>query len=467
MHFPFSLFRRKPFWGILGSLSLTLLDAQSLDWKLIRTVEWAEHRYAALTTETLHSNQEQFVNYTTASGIWRIQNDATWTSGFLPGTLWYLDALAPDPIWASRAVHWDAGVRSRAYATDNDTGFQILDSFGTALEVGATVDVDDYTRVLLDAADTLVTERWNPTIGALRAWPANTANPTSMPFEVNIDMLMNLELLFWATEHGGPESYRTIAISHADRSWEDLVREDGSTFHVVSYDASGNVLSERTHQGWKRDSTWSRGQAWGVYGYTMLYRHTALPRMLTRAEALLAYFLEATEADAGDAIPFSDFDAPLDSLNPRDSSAAAIIASAALELYHLTGESRHRDVAERILQSLSAPPYLATERSWQSLLTGASEKWGESEVGAIFADFYLLEAVWRYWNWLESDLGSWRGQTIESGYQLDHDPTFGRAFVAYAPWIYRRQTRQWVYVLNTDTPAGGEWGYFARPATAR
>jgi hypothetical protein len=322
------------------------------------------------------------------------------------------------------------------------------------------VDVEDYTNVILTGAETTVNERYNPTIGAIRWWPQGDDTPTTMPFEVIIDMMMNLEILLWAADNGGPATYADYAIQHADTSWRDNVREDGSTYHVVIYDGSGAVTGKRTHQGWTRDSTWSRGQAWAVYGYTMLYRYTGLPRMLERAEICFDYFAAATDAQSWDGIPFSDFDAPTNGNNPKDSSAAAIVASASFELYQITGKPKFLIRAMRILDSLTQPPYVDASSPFESLVEKASEKWGEDEVGAIFADFYLLESIIRYGDWFPDNLGNWYGIKVQPGHYVETGPWMGDVNVLARPWLYNYNLAGWVY-LGEDAPeeATGDWMY--------
>jgi len=357
--------------------------------------------YLAVTV--LDNNREAFTSYTTESGDWIIQPDATWTSGFIPGIYWYLYAMTGDTHWQEYALHWSEGTLSRAYATDNDTGFQIFNSFGLGYTLGGQ-DNQDYLDVLSTGAYTLVDQRYNPDIGAFRSWDQSIANPYELPFEVNIDQLMNMELVLWVGLNNDNPDYIDYAIQHADNTWLNNVREDASTFHVVSYNLDGTTNLRRTHQGWRDDSTWSRGQAWAVYGYTMYYRYTGLDRMLERAIANFDYFIEATEAQTDDFVPYSDFDAPIDEMNPRDSSATAIVASAALELYHITGEERYLDIAEEMLLSLTSDEFLSTDGLYDSILLRGSEKWGEPELGTIFGDYFFIEALYRWTQWSPREL---------------------------------------------------------------
>lgn len=462
--------KRYPFMLMLMSIVSAgplLAGPSAIGIRFDQTVDFAEQQSSKLAAEVLSNNPERFVNYTTASGVWRTQNSRTWTSGFVPGIFWYLNELSGDPIWAANAMQWAEGVRSRATATDNDTSFQIFSSFGLGYILTGESN-QAYKNVILAAAETVSTQRYNETIGCYRSWGQGgdgVSNPTSLPFEVIIDQMMNLELQLWAGYNGGPAKYIDEAISHADKTWENGVREDGGTFHVVAYNLDGSVDYKRTHQGWRADSTWSRGQAWAVYGFTMLYRYTGLPRMLERARICYDFFLAETFNDSRDYIAYSDFDAPLDSRNPRDTSASAIVAAAAIELYEITGESSFLRHAEAILDSLSGPRYLARGTRYQSILRKASEKWGEPEVGAIFADYYLLEAMYR-WSQVEQEpaviTGSWAGYDILNAAFVDTASWMGWFRSSYAPYYYNYTLEGWLYSPDGVANRSGGWFYSFR-----
>ncbi|MEX0330316.1 MAG: glycoside hydrolase family 88 protein [Puniceicoccaceae bacterium] len=425
----------------------------------------AEKQGLRLANSVLGNNRERFVNYTTEAGVWRTQSDGTWTSGFVPGMFWYLWALTGESSWRDKAMHWTEGTRSRATATDNDTGFQIYCSFGLGYMFDETLR-SDYGAVMRQGAKTLVDERYNATIGCFRSWDQNTSNPTSLPFEVNIDQMMNLELILWAGQNGGPAGYVDYAVSHADKTWEHNVREDGGTYHVVAYNLDGTVDYKRTHQGWTTDSTWSRGQAWAVYGYTMVYRYTGLPRMLERARICYDFFINETLKDDFNYVPYSDFDAPLDSRNPRDTSAAAIVAAAAIELFEITGEKAFLTDAEAIMEHLSSPRYFSIGTNYQSLLLAASEKWGRGEVGAIFADYYFLETLWR-WNGLEREpgvvTGSWGGYDMLDWRFVDTGSWMGWLSASADPYVYNYKIEGWMYAYPGTQSVTGGWFYRYNP----
>jgi len=452
---------------VAGSLMLAELVGapSSIAIREAKVLEHAGDRAQRLAEQVLGNNQEKFVDYTTTGGIWNVKNDSTWCSGFVPGIYWYLWAITGEESWRQLAMKWTEGVRSRATATDNDTGFQVYDSFGLGYAFDESLRAD-YGQVLLQGAATLVNQRYNVNIGCFRSWDQNLTDPYAGLFEVNIDQMMNLELILWAGLNGGPTEYVDYAVSHADKTWENNVRPDGSTYHVVSYNLDGTVASKRTHQGWTRDSTWSRGQAWAVYGYTMLYRYTGLQRMLSRAIRCYDYFIRETILDDNGYVPYSDFDAPLDSLNPRDTSAGAIVASAALELYQITGDRRYLLNAEAILESLSSPKYLTIGWGWQSILGGASEKWGRSDVGAIFADYFFLEALYR---WEQADqppgqvTGNWAGYDVMDSRFVDTGSWMGWLMARDAPYVYHYGLEGWLYAEESTESDQGAWFYAFRP----
>jgi len=357
-----------------------------------------ESKSEGLANNALQSNQNIFTDYTNEAGQWDNKRNKTWCSGFVPGIFWYLNALSNDKVWKERAMFWTEGVRDRAVKTDNDTGFQIFDSFGLGYTIGGE-NSEDYKSVMVTGANTLVEQRYNKQIGAFRSWKQGIKDPTILPFEVNIDQLMNMELVLWVGENANKPEYTKMAISHADKTWENNVRDNGSTYHVVGYNLEGDVVDKRTHQGWKDDSTWSRGQAWAVYAYAMFYRYTGLDRMLERSKKSYQYFIEATKHQTDDLVPYSDFDAPLNAQNPRDTSATAVVASALLELYKITKDEEYLKDAEAMLVSLSTPEFLAMDSAYQAILLKGSEKWGEPEVGSIFGDYFFIEALYRWQQW--------------------------------------------------------------------
>ena len=278
------------------------------------------------------------------------------------------------------------------YGGSHDIGFIIYCSFGNGYRLKPSAG---YRKVILQAARTLLT-RFNPVVGCIRSW-----DNRKWTFPVIIDNMMNLELLFWASQNGGTRQMYDAAVSHAERTMQNHFRPDGSTYHVVDYDTTnGAVRAKTTHQGYADESTWARGQAWAVYGFTMAYRYTHDGRFLRTAQRAADYFMNRLPSDH---IPYWDFDAPGIPNEPRDASAGAIAASGLLELgTNATADSLRRkyfDAAEVILAALASPPYLSEGTHSSGIIshsTGNKPAGSEIDVDLIYGDYYFLEGLQRY-----------------------------------------------------------------------
>ncbi len=329
---------------------------------------------------------------TDTAGSWNTTGAGAWTSGFFPGSLWLLYQQTADPVWKTRAEAWKASIEAQKHTTStHDLGFMLFNSFGNGYRLAGK---DSYRQVVLTAAKSLAS-RYSAKVGCIKSWDGGSSD-----YKVIVDNLMNLELLFWASRHGGNPAWRDMAVSHALRARSDHVRADGSTFHLVNYDpATGAVKYKGTVQGYSNDSTWSRGQAWAVYGFTMAYRETRDPRFLGTARRTADYFINHLPSDK---VPYWDFAAPRIPAEPRDSSAAAIAASGLLDLARLEPDalrrSRYLTAAKGILASLSSTAYLAEGSSSRAiLLHGTYNKpRGKYDTGLIWGDYYFLEALLRY-----------------------------------------------------------------------
>jgi unsaturated chondroitin disaccharide hydrolase len=330
---------------------------------------------------------------TLPDGSWQVAEAGDWTSGFFPGCLWFMFELRGDSSLRSDAERWMAGLEFQQYNTrTHDVGFIINNSYGNAYRI---VCDDHYRQVLLQAAASLST-RYNPSVGCLRSWDWG-----DWSYPVIIDNMMNLELLFWASKHGGSTTLRDIAVNHALKTMQNHFRPDGSTYHLVNYDPStGAVVGKGTHQGYSDESVWSRGQAWAIYGFTMAYRETGDTRFLETAERAAQYFLDHLPADN---IPYWDFLAPGIPDVDRDVSAAAVSCSALLELSQLaadpTAKIRYFQVAKDLLCILCQPPYLSEGTPSMGVLNhgvGNAPAGKDVDVSLIYADYYFLEAIHRY-----------------------------------------------------------------------
>jgi unsaturated chondroitin disaccharide hydrolase len=362
----------------------------ALDDTVRADLEFAQDR---LATTAASVPAGRYPASTGPDGDWVSTGPSAWTSGFFPGSLWLAYGATGDPYWRSQAEARLAGLRGQRRDTSgNDQGFKLLGSFGNAHRLTGE---DGYRRVAMRGAESLAS-RFSPVVGGTRSWGSGS----SPDFTVIVDNLMNLELLFWASKHGGDPALYGMALSHALRTMRDHVRRDGSTSHVVDYSTrTGLVKRRRTRQGNARDSTWSRGQAWAVYGFTMAYRETGDPRLLDTARRTADWFIAHLPPDM---VPYWDFDAPGIPDAPRDSSAAAIAASGLLELAALEPDAAraagYRRNAESIIGALSSADYLARgRRTYAILMHGTQDRpRGSYDTGLVFGDYYFVEALLRY-----------------------------------------------------------------------
>lgn len=319
-----------------------------------------------------------------------------WCSGFFPGTLWYVYENGRNAEVLEYARMFTARVEREKLTTDNhDVGFMLYCSFGNGLRL--TGD-ESYADVLLTGARSLAT-RFRPEVGLIRSWDHNRDR---WQYPVIIDNLMNLELLLWAADRSGDESLRRMALSHADKTLENHFRPDCSSYHVVSYDTlTGRPHLRQTHQGFADNSAWSRGQAWGLYGYTFLYRMTGERRYFGQARRIARFLIDHPRMPA-DGVPYWDFDAPDIPAAPRDASAAAIMASALVELSGFAQGAEAEEFlafAERQIRTLASPDYTAPVGENGGFIlchgTGAYPFSSEVDVPLPYADYYYLEALTR------------------------------------------------------------------------
>ncbi|QNF35153.1 glycoside hydrolase family 88 protein [Adhaeribacter swui] len=329
----------------------------------------------------------------TESGKLRLVAPRDWTSGFFPGNLWFLYEHTQDPYWLSQAQAFTIKLINEQYDTGtHDVGFKVYNSFGPAYRLTHN---SAYRQAIVQAAKSLAT-RFNPNTGCIRSWDHST-NRWHNP--VIIDNMINLELLFAATRLSGDSTFYKIAVSHANTTLKNHFRADYSSWHVVDYDSvTGAVLKKTTAQGYSNSSAWARGQAWGLYGYTMCYRETKNKKYLDHAEKIATYILNHPNLPA-DGIPYWDFNAPLIPQEPRDASAAAVIASA---LYELSQYSNRKDslwtAADKIMTNLASKYISPVGKNYGFiLLHSTGNKPGKTEIDAplIYADYYYLEALIR------------------------------------------------------------------------
>ncbi len=315
-----------------------------------------------------------------------------WTSGFFPGCLWFLYEYSGETYWKEEAQKYTVYLEDeKNNDTTHDMGFKMMCSFGNGYRLGGN---EEYRDILLHSARTLAT-RFNPRVGCIRSWDHNRSK---WQFPVIIDNMMNLELLFWAFRASGDSGFYRIAVSHANTTLRNHFRADHSTWHVVDYDTlTGAVRNKQTHQGYSDDSAWSRGQAWGLYGYTLCFRESGDRRYLSQAQKIADFILDHKNMPA-DGIPFWDYDAPRIPDEPRDASAGAILCSALYDLSGFLGQDgeKYAAKADVILASLSSAKYRAQtgEAGYFILKHGSGDipHQIEIDVPLIYADYYFLEA---------------------------------------------------------------------------
>src|SRR5690606_38329588 len=327
---------------------------------------------------------------------WKFVPIEDWTSGFWPGTLWYLYEYTGDEKWKEEADKFTGYLTplSQAPADNHDLGFMVFCSFGNGYRL---TNNPEYKEVILRTSDTL-TALYNPIVGTMLSWP-EMEEKMNWPHNTIIDNMMNMEMLFWASKNGGTDSLYDIAVSHARVTMQNQFRDDYTVYHVVVYDKeNGKKIKGVTHQGYADESYWARGQAWAIYGYTMTYRETGDQELLDFAQKVTDVYLQRLPEDK---IPFWDFDAPNIPDEPRDASAAAITASALLELSTYLNDAGkaayYRESAKEMIKELSSPDYQSNGQNPAFLLhsTGHYPHGYEIDASINYADYYYIEALLR------------------------------------------------------------------------
>lgn len=326
---------------------------------------------------------------------WRYTQVGSWTCGFWPGILWYLYEDTKDNMWREAAGKVTDMIAPLAYrkAKSHDSGFIMMCSLGNGYRLTGK---PEYKEGLLHAADSLAM-LYNPVVGTILSWPG-MVKKENWPHNTIIDNMMNLELLFWAARNGGGQYLYDIACKHAETTMKHQFRKDYSCYHVAVYDTlDGHFIKGVTHQGLSDDSMWARGQAWAIYGYTMVYRETHDVRFLDFARKVSDVYLKNLPEDY---VPYWDFNDPSIPDAPRDASAACVVASALLELSgYLPAEKalEYKQAAVKMLASLSSDKYQCGKSKPAFLLhsTGHLPAGSEIDASIIYADYYYMEALLR------------------------------------------------------------------------
>lgn len=359
-----------------------------------RVFEVAEYQFTEMDKTLTDTN----VPKSTRFGVLVPSETKSWTSGFYPGSLWYVYMYTGNENTKALAEkNTEKLYIETQRVRSHDIGFMVNCSYGNALRI--TGD-EKYREPYINAAK-LLTTRFNPTVGLTQSWNI-TPSRKHWKFPVIIDNMMNLELLTQAHKMSGIDSLLTVAVTHANTTMKNHFRPDYTTWHVVDYDPeTGDIRMKVTHQGYSDDSAWSRGQAWAVYGYTMMFREVGDEAYLALAENIARMLLDKLPEDG---IPYWDFDSPDIPDAQRDASAGAIMASSFIELAGYTKDKalskELMEMAETQIRTLASPEYLAEKgRNGFFLLkhsVGSYPSDTEVNVPLTYADYYFLEALLRY-----------------------------------------------------------------------
>lgn len=356
----------------------------------------AASEQALLMAKELENQEGKLPKTINKDGKLETSNYSWWCSGFFPGELWYLYENNPTPELKKYAeMYTERLEKVKDITYSHDVGFMLYCSYGNGYRITGN---PSYKDVMITGANSLCT-RYDSVIGAIRSWDFNKQK---WQYPVIIDNMMNLELLTWTSKTTGDNRFKNIALSHADVTMKNHFRDDYSCYHVVSYDTiTGVPHIKQTHQGAADESAWARGQAWALYGYTMMYRETGKPEYLEQAKHI-ANFIMNHPALPEDKIPYWDFDAPGIPNVPRDASAAAIMASAFIELSQIDkGDFGKQcfNIAEQQIRSLTSPEYLAVKGTNGNFIlmhsTGNFPGKSEVDVPLTYADYYYVEALMR------------------------------------------------------------------------
>lgn len=334
---------------------------------------------------------------------WNGTRISNWTVGFWSGMLWHLYEYDQNEQWLQHAIHYTNELEAIKDLTFNthDLGVMAYLSFGHGYRL--TGD-PDYRQILLATADKLV-QLYESNTGTLLSWPW-MIDIWNWPHHTIITSMMNLNILFWASKNGRPDYY-DMAVGHADAVMEHLIRSDYTTWQVVHLDTlSKKAIKKQTFNGLNDNSTWSRGQAFAIYGFTNTFVETGEQRFLAAAQGLANTFIDRLPEDY---VPYWDFDVVASEDMLKDVSAAAIAASALMELSQHTRNNRLKNkffhAGKKIIEHLSDPPYRSNKANNAFLLHGVGNRNADSEidVSLIYADYYYLESLIRYRQIIQAD----------------------------------------------------------------
>lgn len=399
-----------PFLFVLASCNKTETTKGAF---IDENVTFASQQTDAMLEHVGKPNGKNYPRSMNDKGELIVTNMYDWTPGFFPGSLWYLYELTGNEEWKSVAQEWTESLEPlRTFTKHHDLGFMMYCSYGNAERIASK---PEYKDILIESAESLST-RYDERTKAIKSWNSfKSWNDDSIfHYPVIIDNMMNLEMLFHASKVSGNPKYYDIAVAHAQSTLQNQMRDDFTTFHVVNYDTiTGNVLDRVTAQGYSDNSMWARGQAWAIYGFTMVYRETKDPKFLDAAINAANVYIDNLPEDL---IPYWDFNVEQEGYLPgkrshalefkgenlKDVSAGAIVCSALFELSELSNTPFYADIATQMLETLASPAYRATLGTNANFLllhsVGSIPHKFEIDKPLVYADYYFLEALNRYKN---------------------------------------------------------------------
>lgn len=375
--------------------------AQNTASKLDHAFEFAQEQMR----KTLLQVDERFAGTTYVfpmvskpDGTWMWTNAQSWTSGFFPSALWNVYQRTGDPFWKEKATPLTLRIANQSKQTD-ESSFRFLNTFGSLYrETG-----DPQYRQLMIESALAKDATFNSKVGAYRSWNRkSTSGDPRANFPVLMDHTMDLELLLWVAKETNNQGMLNRVIRHGNTVAKYLIRPDGGSYQWGYFDKdTGAFISGETLQGLADEGTWARGQAWGIHGFTTLYRETKRPEFLAAARKLSDYYIANLPADF---IPYWDFNDPAIPNTFRDSSAAAIAASGMAQLSTLITDpaaaAKYRTAATKMLDSLASSKYLAEGSGDPGILLHGAwyvpSPYNNGDAALSWGDFYFMEAMSRF-----------------------------------------------------------------------
>jgi unsaturated chondroitin disaccharide hydrolase len=345
--------------------------------------------FAAMQAKQTVQAHPEYTPMYTVGGRWNREGEhwTHWCEGFFPGILWLIHKHTSMPEWRPLAERYSAPLAPRRFdRTVHDLGFLFLSTYLRWYRLSGD---PSHRQILIDAGRTL----------ALRRQPAGYLASFLGPHSLFIDIMMNVGIIFWAAQATNDDALRQIALDHCQTSQRYLIRPDGGTIHEAIFDVeTGRFLRPSTQQGWSPESTWSRGLAWAIYGFTAAYRSSGEESFLQTACRCADFYLRRAPVGL---VPYWDFDLPENGPRLWDSSAAAIAASGLLDLSDAcpTAETknRYRDASLEILRSLCSERFLAESRSeWEGILLHGVYHYHKGlgvDESVIWGDHFFVEAL--------------------------------------------------------------------------